>query len=192
MQCQVLVGEQQVHRSSLEFEKDKCASSSEQADSYSGIQAASDFTLLFSQAPSLAQNKLDNFFLNSCLEQTYQFSSCDGDQEVLWSNNDFSEFLWTRSESFCSVLPLTLPQQVRSPQLTLLTFSPCFSVWNVYHDHPTILLGSSTISIWCFQQHNHNKIIQLSAGYCLGMHTHHTRMHTASVLQRASPSAVRM
>lgn len=93
---------------------------------------------------------------------------------MLWSSNDFSKFLWTRSESLCSVLSLTVPQQVQSPQLTLLTFTPYFSVWNVFHEHPTILLGSSGISIWCFQGHNHNKIIELSAGYCLSMHTHRT------------------
>lgn len=123
--CQVLIGERQVHKSSLEFGKDKCASSSEQADTYPGRQAASDFTLLFPQAPSsLAHNELGNYFLNSCLEQTCQLSLCDGAQEVLWPSNDFSKFLWTRSKSPCSVLPLTLPQQVQSPQLTLLTFTP--------------------------------------------------------------------
>lgn len=137
LQCQVLVGEQQVHRSSLEFGKDRCVPSSEQADGCLGGQTASDFTLLFPQAWScLAHNKLDNSFLNSCFEQTCQFSLCDGAQEVLWSSNGFSEFLWTRSESLCSVLSLTKPQQLQSPQLTLLTFIPYFSVWNVYHEHP--------------------------------------------------------
>lgn len=165
LQCQVLVGEWQVQRSSLEFKKDGCVPSSEQAESYSGGQTASDLTLLFPQAwSSLVHNKLDNSFLNSCLEQTCQFYLCDGAQEVLRSSNDFSKFLWMRSESLCSILPLTMPQQVQSAQLNLLTFTPCFSVWNVYHEHPTTLVGSSAISIWCFQGHNQNKTVQLSAG----------------------------
>lgn len=108
--------------------------------------------------------------LNSGLEQISQFSLCDVTQEVLCLSNDFSESFWMRSESPCSVLPLTVPQQVQSPQLTLLTFASYLNVCNVYHQHPTMPLGSAAFSV-LFQVLPTEKSQQNDASFTVQMST---------------------
>lgn len=166
-----LVGEWQVYRSSVEFEKGKCAPNSEQGDSYLGVQTASDFTLLFPQAwSSLAHNKLDNSFLNSCLEHTGQFPLCDGAQELLWSSNDFSEFLWTRFESlFRSAFnnaPAGSKSSANSPHLySILQWMECVP-WASHHPVGLFNILNLVLSRAQSQQNN------TAFSWILPLHTH--------------------
>lgn len=152
----------------------------------------------FSSGPSsLAHNKYVSSLLNSCLEQTGQFSPCDQAQEVLCSNNDLSE---SRSEQDLSLPALHWPQHCLSRLgIHSYAYPPHTLTRNVCRQRAATLLGSPTFSelSWVLPT---EKLQKNDATFMVQMGTttdsediQRKALGQAlfSVLQRALPSAVR-